>query len=143
MEDQQHDDHNTVPIGGKIDERDNIFKNPHSYDELPEEVKRFLVDKRKKEYSQRSTIQKLEGKHVLKLILYLDKMSPVTKSDIYNDVARSGNMVGKLEDLSDMGIIDVYSTGRTTTNVVVITKKGRVIADMLREVTDIIDNDDE
>ncbi len=84
-------------------------------------------------------MQKLEGKHMLTLILYLDSLSPVVKSDVYNDISRSVNMASKLNDLYEMGIIEIFGTGRTNTNVILITEKGRKAARTIRELIGIIE----
>ena len=129
----------SIPIGQKLDDRGNVWENPHSYDELPDEVKEFLVRKQKsKSRDERTALEILEGKHVLSLLLYLNTMSPVTKSDIYNDVARQ-NMAGKIEDLRKLGLVQVFFTGRTNANVVVITEKGRAVAELLSEILDIVE----
>ncbi|WII06872.1 hypothetical protein PED39_04605 [Methanomassiliicoccales archaeon LGM-RCC1] len=133
----------SIPIGKKIDERDNIWANPHTFEELPEEVRRYLADRRNKTGDKRTTLQRLEGKHVLSLIVYLNSMSPVTKSDIYNDVARHANMVAKLKELEDMELIQIYCSGRTNTNIVIITQKGREVAERISRMVDIIDGREE
>ena len=133
----------TLPIGKKIDSRDNVSKAPHDYNELPEEVRRFLVEKKRKDTGERNTLQKLEGKHMLTMIVYLSRMSPVLKSDIYNDVARSAGIAAKLEDLRDMGIIEIYCTGRTNNNVIVMTEKGRKVARKLEALISLIESDSE
>ncbi|MBE6519295.1 MAG: hypothetical protein E7Z70_07185 [Thermoplasmata archaeon] len=128
----------SIPIGKKIDDRDNIWANPHTYEDLPEEVKRYLADRRSRT-DEKTTLQRLEGKHILSLIVYLNSMSPVTKSDIYNDVARHANMVAKLKALEDMELIQIYCSGRTNTNIVIITQKGREVAERISRIVDIID----
>lgn len=130
----------SIPVGGKLDGRDNVWKNPRPFEDLPEDVKRLLSEKdRRNPGDGRTTVQKLEGKHMLTLILYLDSLSPVVKSDVYNDISRSVNMASKLNDLYEMGIIEIFGTGRTNTNVILITEKGRKAARMIRELIGIIE----
>ncbi|MBQ7979074.1 MAG: hypothetical protein IJ248_04930 [Candidatus Methanomethylophilaceae archaeon] len=74
--------------------------------------------------------------------MYLDEMSPVLKSDIYNNISRSATMAEKIEDLRKIGLVDVYWTAKANTNVVVITDKGRKIAGMFREILDLVGNDE-
>ncbi len=132
----------SVPVGGGLDDRENVWKNPRPYAELPEDVKRYISEKgRQNVGGNRTTIQKLEGKHVLSLIVYLDSVSPVVKSDIYNDISRSVNMASKLNDLYYMGLIEVYGTGRTNTNVIVITDKGREVAKMIKQILEVIEGE--
>ena len=83
----------------------------------------------------------LESKYVLSMILYLDRMSPVLKSDLYHDIARGSGMASKIEDLRALGLIEVYCTARTTANVIVITDKGRKVADQIRALVDLIDDE--
>ena len=81
----------------------------------------------------------LEGKHVMSIILYLDRMSPVLKSDLYNDISRAATMADKLDDLRSLGIIEIYWTVKANSNVIVITDKGRRVASVIREMTDVVD----
>ena len=83
----------------------------------------------------------MEGKYMLSMILYLDKMSPVLKSDLYNDISRGAGMPGKIDDLRKLGLLEVYYTARTTANVIVITEKGKKVAAKIRELMDTIENE--
>ena len=132
----------SIPLSGKLDDRENVWQNPKPFEELPPEVQRLIVNKRRKYSGERSTLDKLEGKHVLSMILYIDKMSPVMKTDIYSDVSRSNNMSEKLKDLSDMGIVDVYSTVKGSGNVFMITEKGRRISGLIDDIVKIIDEEE-
>jgi len=131
----------SVKIGESLDTRKNVNKEPHSYDELPEEVKKYIKDRRRNGGDRGTVIHKLEGKHMLSLIIYLDKMSPVIKSDIYNDVARTGTILDKIKDLEDYGIIRIYTTGKTNNNVIVMTEKGHAVAEKLREFVSLVESD--
>ena len=84
-------------------------------------------------------VQKLEGKHMLSLILYLDNMAPVIKTDVYNDVARSSSMLTRIDDLEAMGIVRIYPTGRTNNKVVTMTDKGREVAKVIRKMIEVIE----
>ena len=83
----------------------------------------------------------IEGKYMLSLILYIDRMSPVLKSDVYNDVSRSAGMPDKIETLRRLGLIEVYHTARTTANVIVITDKGRRTAQGIRKLIEVVESD--
>ena len=61
-------------------------------------------------------------------------MSPVLKSDIYADISRSAGMIRKIDDLQNLWIIQIYHTARTNTNVIVITDKGRTVAERIRDL---------
>ena len=129
----------TIPIGGKLDDRKNVRLEPRPFEDLPPEVQELLKGKKSKSARARDPLSKLEGKHMLTLILYLDKMSPVLKSDVYNEISRCSNMLDKLNDLRELGIIEIYSTGRTNTNVVVITPKGRQVARAIKGILELVD----
>lgn len=86
-------------------------------------------------------VQKLEGKHMLSLILYLDNMAPVIKTDVYNDVARSSSMLTRIDDLEAMGIVRIYPTGRTNNKVVTMTDKGREVAKVIRKMIEITEEE--
>ena len=134
----------TLPIGRQLDHRTNVKKEPLKFDDLPPEVRSILVHRKEKDApDSRTTIQKLEGKHVLSLIVYLNSVSPVTKTDIYNNVARHGNMISKIQDLYEMGLIGIYETGRTDSNIIMISKKGRMVAEKIMRIIDIIESDED
>jgi hypothetical protein len=131
----------SIPITGKLDDRKNVKKEPLPPEDLPENILEVLEGKRNTQGNEgRSTIQKLEGKHVLSMLLYINEMSPVLKSDIYNNVSRSAGMVDKLNDLYEMGLVKIYLTVRSGSNVVVITDLGRKIAQLVWDTIDLIDN---
>lgn len=133
----------TLPIGKQLDHRSNVKKEPLKFEDLPPEVRSVLVHKKTEDApDSRTTIQKLEGKHVLSLIVYLNSVSPVTKTDIYSNVARHGNMISKIQDLYEMGLINIYETGRTDSNIIIISEKGRSVAEKVMRIIDIIEEDD-
>lgn len=132
-----------IQIGNGLDERRNVFKEPRPYEELPEEVRRYISDRKRITGSKETSVQMLEGKHMLTLILYLHTMSPVLKSDIYNNVARSESVQRKIDKLDEMGLIEIYATGKTNSNVIVMTEKGHRVAEVMSEMIRLIDEDDE
>ncbi len=111
-----------------------------SYEDLPEDVKAFL-EKRRSGSSGRDVLGLIQSKHMLSLIDYIDKHSPVIKTDIYANGSRCSNMNTKIQNLIDMGIIKVYNTAYTNTNVVVITEKGRRAAGIIHELVAVLDSD--
>jgi len=131
----------SIPITGKLDDRVNVFKEPKPFEELPEDVQRFLVDKRNNS-KERSALQKLESKHMLSILVYIDSMSPVVKSDIYNNISRCSNMSEKLTDLYGMGLIDIYKTAYANTNVVIITEKGHQVVGYIKQIAEILGGSD-
>ena len=134
-------DRSSIPIDGRLDDRSNVKLAPKQFEELPLEIQKVLQDRKKLRSDNRPIMDAIEGKYVMSLILYLDKMSPVLKSDIYNDISRSGGMINKIEDLQRLGIIQIYHTARTVSNVIVITDKGRKIAEVIREMIEVIENE--
>ncbi|MBE6518629.1 MAG: hypothetical protein E7Z70_03690 [Thermoplasmata archaeon] len=130
----------TIQFGKAVDGRTNVWNQPIPYEDLPDEVKRYLLDKKARP-EPKNTLEKLEGKHVMSMILFIDSMSPVVKSDIYNSISRSANVVSKLDDLRDMGLIEMYHTGRTNMSVIVITDKGKRVASIIRQMIDTIDSE--
>jgi len=99
-----------------------------------------LADRTKKAApSKTSVMDKLESMYVLRMILYISRMSPVTKSDIYNNVARHSRMPEKIGYLEEMGLVKIYHTGKTNSSVIVITDRGRAVADLITEIVDIIE----
>jgi uncharacterized membrane protein len=138
---QDSEERRTIPIGKGVDSRDRVWDNPVPYEDLPDEVKKYILTREsERDRDSKDTLSKLEGKHVLSMILYIDSMSPVVKSDIYSDISRSANVVSKLGDLEDMGLIEVYKTGRTNMNVIIITEKGRAVAAKIRGIVEAIES---
>lgn len=136
-EDEQGPTVTSLPIGKKLDSRENVASEPHDPEDIPEEIRKYVSDRYRKNTSLRTVIQRLEGKHMLSLILYLDKMAPVIKTDVYNDVSRSSSMLTRISDLEAMGIIKIYTTGRTNNKVVTMTDKGKEVAMMIRKMIEI------
>ena len=121
----------------------NDRKGPRPIDNLPPEVQRVLDDRRTaKETGGKATVEILEGKHVLSTLLYISRLSPVLKSDIYNDISRCSTMPEKLEGLQSAGLVEIHHTGRTDSNVIIITEKGRKVADLINEMLVSIDDND-
>ena len=130
----------TLKIGESLDGRENAAKEPRSIELLPPEIQKVLNERKAaKAKGGKSTVEVLEGKHVLSLLLYISRLSPVLKADIYNDISRCSTMPEKLEDLKKTGLVEIYHTGRTNSNVIVITEKGRKVADLIQEMLDRID----
>ena len=130
-------------MDGTVHNRGNAVKNPIPLEDLPPDIQKFLNNKKTKEKQERKTVEVLEGVHVLSLIIFINSMSPVIKTDIHTHVSRCAGMNDKLGDLLDMGLIKIYQTARTNTNVVVITDKGREVARRLQSMIDYIDDKEE
>ena len=128
----------SIPLNGRLDSRKNVKKEPRPFSELPPDVQRLLLNKRP-EVDAETVLDKLSSKHMLTTLLYVAKMSPVMKSDIYNDVSRCSNMAEKIDTLYSMGLINIYQAVRTKSNIVVITERGRRVAETLEEMIDVIE----
>ena len=133
--------HVSIPFNGTVHDRGNASKNPIPSDELPPEVQKFLTSGRGRSKESRKTIQILEGVHVLSLLIFVNSMSPVIKTDIHAHVSRCAGMNDKIDDLVGLGLLKVYHTARNNTNIVVITEKGREVAKRLQEIVDYIDGE--
>ncbi len=132
----------SIPLDGRLDNRKNLKKEPRPFEELPPELQAVLNDKGRRTVAK-SSLEMLEGKYVLRILLYLDKMSPVLKTDIYNDLSRSAGMSDKIEDLHHLGLLEMYSTSRANACVVVITDKGRKVVEIIRQMIDMVDQEEE
>ena len=131
--------HVSIPLNGTVHDRGNAFKNPIPSEDLPPEIQRFLSSGRGRDRGSRKTIQILEGVHVLSLLIFVSNMSPVIKTDIHAHVSRCAGMNDKIDDLAGLGLLKVYHTARNNTNIVVITEKGKEVADRLQAILDYID----
>jgi len=131
----------SIPIDGRLDDRRNVKKEPKPFDELPPEIQRLLIGKDNGKGSEESTLDKLCSKHVLTTLMYVAKMSPVMKSDIYSNVSRCSNMAEKIDILYSFGLIDIYYAARTRSNIIVITPKGKQVAEVIDEIISIIDGE--
>ncbi len=115
----------TIPLSGQLDDRRNVKKNPKTLDELPEDIRALLQNRSDTGKRDDTILDILGSKHMLTTLLYVNRMSPVLKSDIYNNVSKCSNMSEKVHTLHSLGLVDIYRPIRTRTNVVVITEKGR------------------
>ncbi len=130
----------SIPIGGSIENRSSKHIAELPPEELPEEIRKML-SARTNAPKERSVLDMLEGKHVLSTILYLDEVAPVMKCDIYKEISRSAGMKDKVQDLYDMGLVQIYATGRTNAGVVVMTPKGKEVAKTIRDILDLIEKE--
>ena len=129
----------TIPLTGKLDDRRNVRKQPIPLEELPPEIQRVLESKMVKGGEKKSIVRTLEGKHMLSLIIYINRMSPVIKSDILNNVTRCSSLNEKLDDIEHLGMIKTYRLARSNTIVYVATPKGKEVTRILDDLLDVID----
>ena len=128
----------SIPISGALDDRKRASENPRSYEELPEDIRWILMERKSESNEKKGVLQVMEEKHVMTALLFIDEMSPVLKSDVYNTVSRSANMVHKLDEMRAIGLIEIYETARTNSNVIVITDRGHEVAELVRHMIDLI-----
>jgi len=130
----------SIPINRPLDDRNNVDKQPRPFSDLPEDVQALLLGKKKKE-EKKTALEVLSEKHVMECLLYIENMQPVLKSDIYNNITRSDGMVRKLNDLRELGLIEIYETARFNSNVIILTSKGRSTAEAIRHMIGIVQGD--
>ena len=128
----------SIPISGALDDRKRASENPRSYEELPEDIRWILMERKSESNEKKGVLQVMEEKHVMTALLFIDEMSPVLKSDVYNTVSRSANMVHKLDEMRAIGLIEIYETARTNSNVIVITDRGHEVAELVRHMINLI-----
>ena len=130
----------SIPIGGTVKSKSSKHAAELPSEDLPEEVRKML-SARKNTPKEKTVLEMLEGRHVLSTILYLDEVAPVMKCDIYKEISRSAGMKDKVQDLYDMGLVQIYATGRTNAGVVVMTAKGKEVAKTIRDILDLIEKE--
>ncbi|MBR6910401.1 MAG: hypothetical protein IKN41_00915 [Candidatus Methanomethylophilaceae archaeon] len=140
MDDRAETRRMVIPIDGRLDDRTNIRKEPKTFEEMPEEIQRILIGREKKNSGRSETVlDKLQQKHVMAILLYVSKMSPVMKTDIYSNVSRCSSMADKIDTLYSMGLVDIYHAARTNSEIVVATEKGKRVAEHIETIIDIIE----
>ena len=130
----------TIPINGPLDRKKNSWDEPKPFDELPPEVQAMLLRRAEKKEKGRGTLEILEGKHVMSCLLFIEEKEPVLKSDIYNNISRSAGMVEKINELCGLGLINIYETARTHSNVIVLTDKGHRTVSAIRHLISIAED---
>ena len=130
----------TIPISGPLDRKKNSWDEPKPFDELPPEVQAMLLRRAEQREKGRGTLEVLEGKHVMSCLLFIEEKEPVLKSDIYNNISRSAGMVEKINELCGLGLINIYETARTHSNVIVLTDKGHRTVSAIRHLISIAED---
>ena len=130
----------TIPISGPLDRKKNSWDEPKPFDELPPEVQAMLLRRAEQKERGRGTLEILEGKHVMSCLLFIEEKEPVLKSDIYNNISRSAGMVEKINELCGLGLINIYETARTHSNVIVLTDKGHRTVSAIRHLISIAED---
>ena len=107
---------------------------------MPEEIRDYMANRGDIKRNSRTVLEILEGRHTLSLLVYVDSACPVMKSDIYNNVSRSGNMAEKIDDLVRLGLLNSYETGKPNSQIITVTRKGHETAELLRSIVDILED---
>lgn len=131
----------SIPLDGKIDDRHHVSKEPKPFEDLPPEIQKILEDRREDSKIKKTTLRMMEGKYVMSILCYINQMAPVVKSDVYNNISRANNMATKIDDLEELGLIRIYRTAKTNTNVIVMTAKGKKVADLIMLMVNTIDRE--
>ena len=84
------------------------------------------------------TIEAIESKHMMSMILYLYENGPRRRMDIYQNVARNSNMPSKIEYLKGCGILIEDKSSHLS-----LSDSGRIIAKLLQCVEGILDANDQ
>ena len=131
----------TIPLNGKLDNRKNVSKEPKPFEELPPDIQRILEDRKEGARVKKTTLRMMEGKYILSILCYIAQTSPVVKSDVYNNISRANNMARKIDDLCELGLVRIYKTAKSNTNVIVITPKGKKVADQVMMMVNTIERE--
>lgn len=108
--------------------------------ELPPEVQRLILTRKRDRDRPRTYLDMLGEKHMMELIVYVDRRSPVMKSDVYENVSKSSSIPVKISELEALGIVNVYQIAKNNSNVLMITPKGRRIARLINDILDEMDS---
>lgn len=87
------------------------------------------------------SVQGLEEKHTISIMLFLSINGECKKIDIYRKVSSNPRIPAKLDRLEAMGLIAQRTTRGTRAVTIVLTAKGRQVADKLLELDRIIKTD--
>ena len=110
--------------------------------DFSKEMVELLRQKRTSKESDGSTLSKLDRKHMLSILVYLKNHRPAIKSDIHANISRNSGMAEKLETLEKMGLIAMYDSFESRTCYIILTDKGEKVAELIKEMLDIIDTED-
>lgn len=127
----------TIPIRGPIDDRANVQAKRRDRSELPEEYLGLVPDRNSAHV--RSAIEVLEGKYTMRCIIYLHTRGAACRSDIARDLTRSGTFSERIRILIDFGLIREYGIPVRGGEALVLTPKGKRVAEMIEEILDILD----
>ena len=85
----------------------------------------------------RKTIDLIDRRHMMGILLFLLDNGSSLKTEIYNDVSRNSNMSVRIDDLEDIGLVSHVVTFRGF--IYALTPKGRRVAELLRSVETVLE----
>ena len=106
------------------------------------EMAELLRQKRTSQESAESSLDKLDRKHMLSILVYLKNHRPAIKSDIHANISRNSGMADKLETLEKMGLIAMYDSFENRTCYIILTDKGEKVAALIEDMIQIIDEEE-
>ena len=86
-----------------------------------------------------SSLNILDRNHMLSILVFLKHNRPAIKSDILNSVSHSRSIKDKLDELRDIGLIEIYSDRNGGKSFIVLTDKGEKVAKMVDDLIDEIE----
>ena len=78
--------------------------------------------------SKHRTIDSLDSRHLMSIIMFLGDNGPSRRIDIYDGVSRNANMPSKIKALVDLGLVE---PGGKDNSVFALTTKGMTVAEHL------------
>ena len=87
----------------------------------------------------RKTIDLIDRRHMMGILLFLLDNGSSLKTEIYNDVSRNSNMSVRIDDLEDIGLVSHMVTFRGF--IYALTPKGRRVAELLRSVEKVLERE--
>ena len=87
----------------------------------------------------RKTIDLIDRRHMMGILLFLLDNGSSLKTEIYNDVSRNSNMSFRIDELEEIGLIS--HRGTLHGSVYSLTPKGRRVAELLRSVEKVLERE--
>ena len=84
----------------------------------------------------------LEQRHMISILVFLDRNGQSTRTEIYRGVSTNPNMPKKIYSLENLGLVKQRQERCTNTTYVSLTPKGEEVAELLRRMEDAIGNSD-
>lgn len=86
--------------------------------------------------SNNDHLEILGSRNVIPMILFIRETDGCRKTDIYQNVSRNAKMPDYIRSLQEIGIVEI-SEGNGF-SVINLTDKGKTIADLLEQISDLI-----